>query len=91
MRRHGLASAAASALAAVLVLLVMLVCGCAMPSKSAASAQKPLNIVFIVADDHAAHAMSCYGSTLNRTPNLDALAAQGMRLDRAFEIGRAHV
>ena len=28
--------------------------------------------------------MSCYGSTLNRTPNLDALAAQGMRLDRAF-------
>lgn len=45
---------------------------------------RPMNILLIIADDHAAHALSCYGSVINRTPNLDALAAQGMRLDAAF-------
>ena len=29
------------------------------------------NIVYIMSDDHASHAMSCYGSRINRTPNLD--------------------
>lgn len=39
------------------------------------------NIVYIMSDDHAAHAMSCYGSAINQTPNLDRIAAGGMRLD----------
>jgi len=39
------------------------------------------NFLFIMSDDHAAHAMSCYGSRINRTPNLDRIAAEGMRLD----------
>jgi arylsulfatase A-like enzyme len=42
------------------------------------------NIVFIMSDDHAAHAMSCYGSRINRTPHLDRIAEGGMRLDRCF-------
>ncbi len=42
------------------------------------------NVLFIMSDDHAAHAMSCYGSRINRTPNLDRLAAEGARLDRCF-------
>lgn len=42
------------------------------------------NILFIMSDDHAAHAMSCYGSRINRTPNLDRIAEGGMRLDRCF-------
>ena len=32
------------------------------------------NVVFIMADDHAAHAISAYGSKVNQTPNLDRLA-----------------
>ena len=36
------------------------------------------NILFIFTDDHAAHAMSCYGSVINRTPNLDRIADEGM-------------
>src|SRR5687767_3962582 len=28
------------------------------------------NILFLFTDDHAAHAMSCYGSKINQTPNL---------------------
>ncbi|MBN2309529.1 MAG: sulfatase [Candidatus Hydrogenedentes bacterium] len=42
------------------------------------------NILFIMSDDHAAHAMSCYGSRINRTPNLDRIAEGGMRLDNCF-------
>src|SRR5438093_4637496 len=42
------------------------------------------NILFIMADDHAAHALSCYGSKINQTPQLDRLAKEGMRFDRCF-------
>ncbi|MBT6147204.1 MAG: sulfatase-like hydrolase/transferase, partial [Gemmatimonadetes bacterium] len=42
------------------------------------------NIVYIMSDDHASHAMSCYGSRINRTPNLDRLADEGMRFDNCF-------
>jgi arylsulfatase A-like enzyme len=42
------------------------------------------NIVFIMSDDHAAHAMSCYGSKINRTPHLDRIANEGMRYDNCF-------
>jgi len=42
------------------------------------------NIVFIMTDDHAAHAMSCYGSRINRTPHLDRIASGGMRFDNCF-------
>jgi arylsulfatase A-like enzyme len=42
------------------------------------------NIIFIMADDHAAHAISAYDSKINKTPNLDRLAKEGMRLDNCF-------
>jgi arylsulfatase A-like enzyme len=42
------------------------------------------NILFIMSDDHAAHAMSCYGSRINRTPHLDRIAEGGMRFDNCF-------
>src|SRR5213078_1630410 len=42
------------------------------------------NIIFIMSDDHASHALSCYGSKINQTPNLDRLASQGMRFENAF-------
>lgn len=42
------------------------------------------NVLFIMTDDHAAHAISCYGSAVNRTPHLDRLAKEGMRMDRVF-------
>jgi arylsulfatase A-like enzyme len=47
------------------------------------AAERP-NILFIMTDDHAAHAMSCYGSKVNETPNLDRLAKEGVCFDRAF-------
>ncbi|HVY71469.1 MAG TPA: sulfatase-like hydrolase/transferase, partial [Verrucomicrobiae bacterium] len=52
----------------------------------AAAAERRPNILFIMTDDHAAHAMSCYGSKVNETPNLDRIAKEGMRFDRCFAV-----
>lgn len=51
----------------------------------AAAPQRP-NIIFIMTDDHAAHAVSVYGSKVNQTPHMDRLAREGMRFDRAFVV-----
>lgn len=45
------------------------------------------NILFIMSDDHAAHAIGAYGSRLaplNPTPNIDRVAKHGLRFDRVF-------
>jgi arylsulfatase A-like enzyme len=42
------------------------------------------NLVFIMTDDHAAHAISAYGSRINRTPHLDRLAREGALLTNVF-------
>ncbi|MEM1012615.1 MAG: sulfatase [Planctomycetota bacterium] len=45
------------------------------------------NILYIMADDHAAKAISAYGSRLAsvfQTPNLDRIASEGVRLDNCF-------
>jgi arylsulfatase A-like enzyme len=48
-----------------------------------AAAERP-NILFIFSDDHAYQAVSCYDGTLNRTPNIDRIANEGMRFDRCY-------
>jgi arylsulfatase A-like enzyme len=53
------------------------------PGVARPAAGRP-NILFIMTDDHAYHAMSCYGSVVNKTPNMDRLAAEGMRFDKFF-------
>ncbi|MFQ5731770.1 MAG: sulfatase [Planctomycetaceae bacterium] len=47
------------------------------------AAERP-NILFIFADDHASHALSCYGSKINKTPNLDRIAKGGMLFRNCF-------
>ncbi len=49
-------------------------------------AGKRPNILYIMSDDHAAHAIGAYGSRINRTPQIDRLAREGMRLDRCFAV-----
>lgn len=51
----------------------------------AAHANRP-NILFIMSDDHAAHAISAYGSLVNITPGFDRIAREGMRFDRVFAV-----
>lgn len=50
----------------------------------AAPARRQPNILYIMSDDHAAHAISAYGSRINRTPNIDRIAAGGMKLNNCF-------
>lgn len=43
-----------------------------------------MNVIYIMSDDHASHAISAYGSRINETPNLDRIANEGMRFDNAY-------
>ena len=49
-----------------------------------AAAGPPLNIVFIMADDLGYADVSCYGRRDYRTPNIDRLAAGGMKFTQAY-------
>lgn len=52
-------------------------------ASSQAAARQP-NIVFIIADDLGWGDLGCYGQTKIKTPNLDRMAAEGMRLTRHY-------
>src|ERR1700755_641869 len=47
-------------------------------------ASKPPNIVFILADDLGYADLSCYGRRDFTTPNIDRIAADGMRFTQAY-------
>lgn len=53
-------------------------------SVSAATAQKKPNIIFIFADDLGYGDLGSYGQKLIKTPNIDALAAGGMRFTNYY-------
>ena len=42
------------------------------------------NILLLMTDQHSKYHLGCYGDELVRTPNLDRLAASGMRFDNAY-------
>ena len=45
---------------------------------------KPANLLFIMSDEHNRRVMGCAGHPMIRTPNLDALAARGVRFTDAY-------
>jgi len=42
------------------------------------------NVLILISDQHSKFHLGCYGDPLVRTPNLDRLAADGMRFDNAY-------
>src|SRR6056297_2374929 len=46
--------------------------------------ETPPNIIFILADDMGCAQLGCYGSGYYQTPNIDRLAAEGMRFTNAY-------
>jgi iduronate 2-sulfatase len=55
----------------------------ALISFSAFGVERP-NVLFIISDDLTATALSCYGNTVCKTPNIDRLASQGTRFTKAY-------
>src|ERR1700732_508301 len=55
----------------------------ALPRLFGATGERP-NILYIMPEDHASHAISAYGSKINQTPNIDRIAQGGMRFDNCF-------
>src|SRR5689334_152466 len=54
------------------------------PLSAANDPKRPPNIVFILTDNQGAWTLGCYGNPDIRTPNIDKLAAEGMRFTRAL-------
>src|SRR5205823_1194729 len=59
------------------------VLGAAAPAYAAGTERRP-NILYIMSDDHASHAISCYGSRINQTPQIDRIADGGMKFTNCF-------
>jgi arylsulfatase A-like enzyme len=54
---------------------------------SSSPMEKP-NIVFIMADDMGHSDLGCYGAEIIETPNIDALAGDGLRFTNFYNTGR---
>jgi len=74
MKRYNITKAALTA-----------VCMLALLPAAHAQAEKP-NILFIMLDDLGKEWISCYGAEDIKTPNIDALAAGGMKFHNAYSM-----
>lgn len=59
-------------------------CAAASDNEKTGSAHKRPNILVLIADDISRDDFGCYGHPVIRTPNIDALAADGIRFTHAF-------
>src|ERR1051325_644953 len=71
----------------IVLLVLMIGCRTATPkassdARSAAPSPQKLNVLLIVSDD-LCNDLGCYGAPVI-TPNIDKLAAQGLRFDRMY-------
>ena len=55
-----------------------------LPVACGANDARP-NIVFLLTDDQSTYSVGCYGNPDVKTPNMDALAADGMVFDRHYD------
>ena len=58
-------------------------CSIDLATRNTDTARRP-NIIFLLTDDQRADAMGCAGNPIIRTPNIDALAENGIRFTNAF-------
>jgi arylsulfatase A-like enzyme len=63
--------------------LLAALAGLSLAAAASAAETRP-NILYIMSDDHAAHAIGAYGSKINQTPNIDRIGKEGMRLGNCF-------
>lgn len=68
---------------------LLVLCAVLTPSLARAQASRPLNVLWIMSDQHSVRATSAYqngfgGLSEPLTPNIDTLAREGVRFDRAY-------
>ncbi len=74
----------------VVFLTVLLWAGGCLPAQTSAAVGspaeevRPRNVLFLIADDLTASVLGCYGHAGGATPTIDALAARGLRFERAY-------
>ena len=69
---------------ALLLMWPLLLTDSSAEQAPAARSERPPNIIMYLADDIGREAVNSYGGTSYKTPNIDRLAADGMRFTRAY-------
>ncbi len=64
--------------------LLLTISSCAEPTPSSEAPPTQPNLIFIMADDLGYGDLSCYGSTRIHTPNLDRMAAEGLKMTNFY-------
>ena len=69
-----------------LLIFTLIILGSAITNQTRAAEDKRPNILFIYTDDQSYRTVSCYPGSYDfaQTPNIDALARQGIRFDAAY-------
>lgn len=57
---------------------------CSTQKESKEKAQKPMNIIYIMSDDHSYQTISAYDKRFINTPNIDRIANEGVRFTNSF-------
>lgn len=57
---------------------------CLAASQAARAAERP-NIIFLLTDDQATYSLGCYGNRDVKTPQIDALSAEGVTFDHHYD------
>ena len=71
-------------LATLASLTALLPGSCENPEETGAKDARPLNIVYIMCDDHSYQTISAYDSRFLDTPNIDRIGAEGARFTNSF-------
>jgi len=69
-------------LLSISAMLLLCIASCSTGVKQP-EVSKP-NIIYIMTDDHAYQAISCYNGKLNQTPNIDRIANEGVMFSNSF-------
>lgn len=66
------------------VTIVIVICLSLAETSKGMAPERPLNVVFFLVDDLGWTDLGCYGSDFYQTPNIDRLAAEGMKFTQNY-------